>query len=340
MTSQSQEDAKAATRIDRPSKTMVRDADVCEGCRELTARVEQLEQALAIQQAANDPQTLSTTACYWICVGVHALAALLMYSSDELVQYGMMLSIGSMATLVVCQVLSTRPVHLRVLRSLLSICIVAAAAMLGMWFADMTEPSDVFPFLIIMFPPVFVSGWIIAKPFLWFAGWRIVPPGYSTQYARLQIRHLLFGTLMIAAYLAIGRSSSSVIEGWLGDELAITVAYLIIPTMVCTLVSCLLARTMLAAPAPMVAAYCLALAIGSVVVMTLAFAVVLTLISDMSINREALVGLSMYAVLLSVAVFASSSGTFAMMRIAKYRFYSNRLARESSAANPAAGAVS
>jgi hypothetical protein len=42
----------------------------------------------------------------------------------------------------------------------------------------------------------------------------------------------------------------------------------------------------------------------------------------MTVDWETMTGVSVYAILLSIGVIASSGGTFAMMRIANYRFHS------------------
>ena len=107
-------------------------AGSCQGCLELAVRVERLEAALATQRVV-DTTTLSTTACYWTCVGVHAVALFIMYAVEVLLQFGMMGTIGAIATLVAVQVISTRPIHIRTARTLLTTLIVSFAAFLGLF---------------------------------------------------------------------------------------------------------------------------------------------------------------------------------------------------------------
>jgi hypothetical protein len=128
--------------------------------------------------------------------------------------------------------------------------------------------------------------------------------------------------LLIAAYLAVGRTLATEIEGWLNDDVVVTIVYLIIPTMICTVISCLLARIVLSAPARRVVCRCFVVAMISVIFMEVCFAALAAAAGGMMVEWETLTGVSVYAILLSAGVIASSGGTFAMMRVANYRFHS------------------
>ena len=129
--------------------------------------------------------------------------------------------------------------------ALLSASLVSAAAIAGMWLGDIAAPSDVIPFILMLAPPVFASGWIVAKAFVWTRNWRIVPPGYSAKYPKLQIQQLMLGTLLCAAYLASSQLLVEDLESWFEEDLITTAVYLCVPSAVCAVISCLLARIMM-----------------------------------------------------------------------------------------------
>ena len=67
--------------------------DVCAGCVELVTRVDRLEHAIEeLLSVRSDPSigieetgsyvAFGTTACYWLCVGIHALLVFLCSSSE------------------------------------------------------------------------------------------------------------------------------------------------------------------------------------------------------------------------------------------------------------------
>lgn len=296
------------------------DLEMCEGCRELTLRVERLETLLQQQRKPQVAPVLGTTICYWLCVGVHAFFAFALSANEGLVTFGMMLFIGSVATLTVCQVLSTRTIHMRLGRTLLSVNIVGWSSLIGLWLGDVAEPLEALPFVFAFFPPAFASAWIVAKMFVWVRGWRIVPPHHSPEHPRLQIHHLLLCTLLVAAYLAISRTLFDDIKDWIDTDVMITLAYLCIPTVACTLVSCLLLRIVFAATAPRVVLGSILLVVGSTILMAVACFAIVLLAGEASADAEILVALLVYAIPLSFGVLLSSGGTFAMMRIANYRF--------------------
>lgn len=298
--------------------------EACAGCRELTARVERLEAALAARPLGTGPLTdstaLTTTACYWTCVGVHACVLFLMYAVEPLLQFGLMGTIGAVATLVAVQVLSTRPIHVRTARTLLTTLIVTFAAMLGLWVGQDAEFMEIMPFMLLMYPPVFASGWLVAKLFVWVGGWRVVPPGKSSEYPRLGILHLLLCTLVIALYLGLNRLLIQDISDWIGEDVAGTLAYICIPMALCTVVACVLARILLVESIPKAIVACALLGVGTTITMLAVCILIFALWGEFSFDAEIMLGLLIYSIPLTLGVFASAGGTFSLMRVAKYRF--------------------
>lgn len=324
MSSEPPQDLGELTRVDRPAESAHRLAGSCEGCRELTARIERLEQAFALSAASAGSYRMGTTRCYWICVGAHALSTMMLFCSEALIQLAMMMSIGAVGTLGVCQVLSTRPIHLRLPRTLLSTSVVATAAVLGMWVGDVAEPTDVLPGIVVLFPPAFAGVWLVAKLFVWIGGWRIVPPNHATEYPRLRIQHLLLCTMLAAAYLALGRTMSAEIEGWLNDDLNVMIVYLLVPTTICTIVSCLMARIVLSSPTAYIVSRALVLGFATIPLMAITFALALACLGGLDVDWQSLLGVMPYAIPLTIGACASSGWTFSMMRLADYRFRSHR----------------
>ncbi|MGI9472066.1 MAG: hypothetical protein ACR2NZ_11065 [Rubripirellula sp.] len=298
-------------------------SETCQGCRELTTRVERLEAALAEQQVVRsispDASALGTTACYWTCVGVHAAIIFLLYANEALLQFGLMGTIGAVATLVAVQVLSTRPVHIRTARTMLSAGIAVSAAFFGLWIGQDAEVADLMPFLLLMFPPVFASGWMVAKLFVWVGGWRVVPPGSSAQHPRLGIQHLLLCTFLFACYLGVNRLMIDDMDDLLGEDLVSTLIYLCVPMGFSTVVACVLARILLVESAARALWRCVLLGIGTTIGM-LAICVLLLALFEFSFDADIVLGLLLYSIPLTIGVFASAGGTFSMMRLANYSF--------------------
>lgn len=321
---QAQDRRGTIDRYDRPSR--VSDSERlshCDGCKELAERVERLEQLLADRGLDVTPHNLSTTECYWICIGMHAMGVCILCAAEPLVQFGMMMSLGAIATLVVTQVFSTRPIHQRILRTLLSVSLVVGAAMMGLWMGDVAAPSDVFPYALMLFPPVFASGWIVAKLLVWTRGWRIVPPGYSTSYPKLGILHLMLCTMMCAVYLAANRMMVDDLESWFGEDFITTIIYLCVPAAACTAISCCLARILLERSSASAWLRCLALAVASVACMSVLVLGLFATAGVFTVSGEIVLALMLYVLPLIGGVFVSSGSTFALMRIANYRFARN-----------------
>ncbi|MFK8112678.1 MAG: hypothetical protein AB8B91_10760 [Rubripirellula sp.] len=295
----------------------------CEGCRELAARVERLEHALRLSQQEAEPplNPLGTRSCYWICVLAHALFASALFTTSEFVVYGLMLSAGAVATMTVCQVFSTRPVHVRSLRSALSIGIVSSAVVWTMWIADVAEPFDILPLLFACYPPIFVSSWLVAKVFVWSRGWKIDPPGQSAKYPQLRIQHLMVCTLLVAAYLGIARMFFSTSLAWDGGEFLGMVLYGCVPTIISTTLSCLLARIILGRSGKG-RKLGLAILIGGLALLMLCLIPMISLFFGEGWNWAMITSLSLTMLPLLVGVVISSGGTFAMMRFANYQLKS------------------
>lgn len=297
---------------------------MCPGCRELTLRVEQLERKLEHLTRLEASDQIGTTACYWSCVGGHALIAWLMFSSEPFVQIAFMLCVGAVSTLTVCHVFSTRPIHLRVLRTFLSVSVVAVAAFIGMWMGELASPADLFPYLAVYLPPILAAAWFVAKLFVWIGRWRIIPPGHSSRYPRLQIQHLLLGTLLFAAYLAARQWLEVDFRDLFDNGLLSTVIALLVPLFLSVTVSSLLARTILTVPNRRLGlTICILACCTAITAVLMCMAFVLTYYDDdQGMDLSLVVGLMSYLAPMCVGVFFSSGGTFAMMRLAGYRFVS------------------
>jgi hypothetical protein len=189
---------------------------------------------------------------------------------------------------------------------------------------DVANPSEIAPFLLIYFPPIFAGGWLVAKLFVWIRGWKIVPPRYSSQYPRLQIQHLLLCTFFFAAYLAVGQLLEIDAADWIDIGMFATLFYLGIPLIVCVSVSSLLAKIVLSVPSERVVFRVLLLAFFSTLLLALVCLAVVPLLTDFTMDWETTLGLFVYIAPMGVGVFASSGGTFAMMRLAGYQFASGK----------------
>ena len=106
--------------------------------------------------------------------------------------------------------------------------------------------------------------------------------------------------------------------------LSATLFYLGIPLIVGVSVSSLLARIVLSRPSERVVVRVLWLAFLSTLFLALICLAIVPLLTGSTMNWEAMFGLFVYMAPLGVGVFASSGGTFAMMRLAGYRFASEK----------------
>jgi hypothetical protein len=290
---------------------------VCAGCYELTERVERLEQKLAAHSEEVSLPTLDTTRCYWICIAVHALVMFCLFSNEDAVSFGGLALCGATGTLMVCHVFSTHAIHAKILRSLLSISVVAVASILAMGMADMSDPEELLALIWVFSPFLFTSGWLVAKVVVWSRGWRIVPPNHASEFPKLHISHLLLCTFLVAAYLAIGRVLIGDNEDLLGAEMAISALYIALPTSVCTFFACALARIIMGPDRHNLYKRVTLLAIAAFLTSGAAYTL-LAIFSGES-DPEVFMLLAILSLQTTVGVFASSCFTFLMLRIAKYR---------------------
>jgi hypothetical protein len=305
------------------------ESTTCEGCQALTARVEQLEEVVAQRllergsASSFQVEPLNTTACYWICVVSHAVVVFLTSVNMMFAPFAFPVILAPFATLSICHVLSTRPVHLRVLRTLLSASVVASISLAGLSYADAGEPLELLPFLLFYGTPTFLSGWFVAKLFVWISGWRFFAPGHSETMPKLQIRHLLACTLGIAVMLGIGKSLQIDLTSDVGLDSLPTLFFACLPVMLCTATGCFMLRTILTQSGGRMILELFAIAL--VTTATAFLGTTFTFVLFGQADFESILGLSVYGVPLLLGIGLSAGGTFAMLRAAGYRFTSTKL---------------
>lgn len=297
--------------------------EMCDGCRELTSRVDRLEAALAARENSNDGG-LTTTVCYWACVAPHGFAAFMMLGSEVLVPFGLIVSLASLPTLAVVQVFSARPLHQRLLRNFLAASVVALCGIAGLWIADVATPGEVIPFMLLLSPPAFFSGWFVAKVIAWNRGWLIVAPGQSVDRPRLHVRHLLLCTSLVAVYLAAARLVLSDSTIWMGSDVLTVALIIALTTMGCTVVASLMARILLAHSRTSLVLKLTALIVAATIGTSGIVMLIVLFLSQFTLDWEILFTSAIYSLPMTAWVIASTGWTFTMMRIADYRIYSPR----------------
>ena len=313
-------DKAARTPSDSASSERRPLGDVCGGCRELEERVERLERHLLEKVAEVSTPALSTTGCYWICVSVHAFVTFSLCSNELGIQFGMLVIAGAVGTLAVCHVFSTRPIHVRIMRSLLSMAIVGGSALVAVSQGNLSTASDLLPAVQIYLPLLAGSAWFVAKLFVWTRGWMLVPPNGASEFPKLRIWHLFLATLVAAVYLAIGRVLIDDTDVFLGGEMMLLVLYITFPTAVCTVFACVLARIILQPPNPKKVLQATLLGTSAFALAALGWGVLILISGDADSIVELSLMVAFYAPLAALGVFASPGFTFLMLRTAKYRF--------------------
>jgi hypothetical protein len=289
----------------------------------LTERVEKLERLIAGRnELLKDPAPMiGTKGAYWFCVGGHAFLTFLFASSEALLMFGVIFWLGSIATLAVCHVLPVRPMHLRVLRTGLSVLIVYSAGLCGLWFGEITDLQSVMGPTAFVFPIVFVVTCLVAKSFVWIRGWRILAPGQPDEMIKLKISHLMGFTLLFATYLAFARLylTEEFVEA---NEIFSGTITVLVPVVCCTLFSCFLARQVLLRRNPhRFRDFGILFGLGSLVI----FGVIAVFSMVGESGMETVLGVTAgYVLPCLFGVLASSGLTFAVMRSAGYRFASGR----------------
>lgn len=308
------------TRTDR-SALGTTGENICAGCRSLTLRVEQLENRLAtLTSDSVAAPHLGTTACYWICIGVHAFAVFAAMGTPLGVTFGGIAILSAFGTWSVCHVLATRGFTEKILRSCLSASIVTAAALVPLVLIIELDYEDFFPMLLLGLPACMLSGWIICKLFVWVRGWRIVPPGYQSEYPRLQIRNLLVVTLMVAGYLALIRLSVDELSDLVDDELLMMTVYAVIPTSLSTLFACFWARILLTSRTGKIARNLVLMLLVTPLVLGLFYLGLIASIQGFSsIDLESMLTIPVYAMLATILLGTSPVFSFVMLRSAGYR---------------------
>ncbi len=316
---ESADSVRAISRRDFPTADQSAETS-CAGCRQLTARVERLEQQLLSSQSDRTAvPRLATTSCYWICIVVHAVCIFLLYSSPYLIQLGMVAMIGALATVTVCHAFSTLAIPGKILRTLLSCSIVIASALIAMSLQEILDVSEFMPFVLVYTPFFFASGWFVAKLFVWVRGWKIVPPGRETAAPKLQIWHLLTCTSFAALYLAVTRF---MVDDWtdlVAPESISVMLYVDLSVMIAALLSCLLARIILSHRGERMGRNLVLFAVAVFGLSVTAYGVVAVLSGLDFTDADTILGLTVYFVLAVLGLLASSTFTFVMLRLAKYR---------------------
>lgn len=297
------------------------EADFCSGCRALELRVEKLEAMLAAAQVQPVDSQLGTTACYWICVGVHALFAFLGCANEMFVTLAWTAFLPFIATLAVCHVLTTRSILHRFGRTVLSCTIIVSVSLLALQLGEIAEPSDILPFLLMVLPPAITASWLTGKLFVWVAGWRIVPPGKLSTLIKLQIRHLMICTLVVAGLLAVGRATLGP-EDWDSDYLMMAV-FAVVPCMFCTVITSVLARSIMTKSKGQLALSLTLISLTSLIAVVL-LTMLLTILAG-EFDSESMILTSLYSLPMIISMMLSSLGTFTLMKSAGYTFTSNKL---------------
>lgn len=291
---------------------------VCDGCRDLTLRVERLEQHLAALPIGN-PHKLTTNACYWICVAVHAVLTFMLMSSALMVQVGLVMLLGAIGTATSTHVLSSRPTYKKLPRTMAAFAIVTGSGLLSISMADLVDVTEFVSTLMIYLPVLLGCSWFVAKLFVWTRGWRIVPPGEPDVSAKLQIRQLLFCTLLIAIYLGSVRYFFfEELAEVSASELALSLVYFVVPVSASTLFACLISRILLSPSGHLVRNLCL---LGSFLLLltALVYGIFFAINGGESLGSETVVALMTYGMVALTGILASPAFTYTMMRWANYR---------------------
>ncbi len=293
----------------------------CDGCRQLAQRVERLEKQIReIQDRGVISANLGTTSCYWICMGVHVFGTFCLFSNMFLIQLGIVSLVGACGTAAVCHVFSTRSIPEKTLRTLLSCGIVASAAVLALAMQDSLDIAEFFPALLLYLLPMLVSGWFVAKVFVWTRSWRLVPPGYPDDYPKLQIRHLMACTLFVAIYLGVARWAIDDVSELLGDDVVLVFAYIAVPMVLATLFSSILARILLSRKSTKIVRNLCLFSAAMVLLVVVGYCAVYVWFGGESVDMDELVLIVVYMFIGLLGLFASPVFTFAMLRAAGYRW--------------------
>ncbi len=301
-------------------------SSVCQSCAELTARVEQLERQLELQLAgqrddlANESK-MTPTKCGWVCIMVHAFVAFCMFTSIYAMQLGILFLAGSFGTVIASQVFSTRSIPVRLLRTVFSVGIVVAAVMAALGFQDVDQVSGIVPLVLVVLPFIAAAGAFVAYCFVWTRGWKLVPPGSPNLSSKLQIRHLLACTLLVAIYLSALRFWADEISDAAVDEDTLAIMfYWAIPVVICTLGSSVLARIILSHRHQRLGKRLGIFLGGAFGLIALLTAALFAVSGEALGSNTMMVGVLIYSNVITFFVFLSPLFTFLMMRSAKYRF--------------------
>lgn len=297
----------------------------CTGCEELELRVARLERASATS-SLGDETKLGTTMCYWVCVGAHGMFAFFASCVPQFIAYCLPISIASLATLSICHVVSTRPVGHRSLRTILSVAVVMLPMLAGFYLSQGIDVTDLFSILFFFAPPAIACCWLIAKLFVWIAGWRIVAPSGSVNHPKLLIRHILVTTLLMAGVFAISRGFEIDPESVAGNDILMLVVYACLPAAFCTCIGCFLARNIFTKSGNQLVVSLIVLSVISTVVLVGLIAAILGVVGEL--ETESFLYLAFYGLLTVAGIGLSTGGTFVMMRLAGYEFKSNKLLKE------------
>ncbi len=295
----------------------------CVGCRALTERVEKLERQLAELESKEIVvrASLSPAAHYWICLAAHALTVFGVCASSMFYAYATIVFLGAIGTAAVAHVFSTRSVAEKTMRTLFSSSVVAGSGLLALGMNEEAGLDGFLPALLLYVPPIVVASWFVAKLFVWVRAWRLVPPGYPSEAPKLQIRHLMISTLMIAIYLGAVRYAVGDQEEYWSIEVFAMLAYVALPVGFVTLFSCVLARIMLTARRRHIVRNAILFAFSTVIAAFFSYAGLLVIMGEgLSMDADEMVGLAIYAIVGLAAIFISPVFTFALMRSAGYRF--------------------
>jgi hypothetical protein len=226
---------------------------------------------------------------------------------------------GAIGTLAVVHVLSTRPIHLKILRTILSTGIVVAGAFAGMALAGFDSSDETLAAVCLCFPFLFGSAWLATKMFVWTRGWRLIAPNGPSELPKLRIWHLLFFTFIVAVYLAVSRWLITDADEVLGVEALSMLTFITIPTAVFTAFSCALARVMLRPKNPRKFRHAVLFTTSALVASACTWTLALLLLGGGGSLAEFALGLLLYMPLTTIGILASPCFTFLMLRLANYR---------------------
>jgi hypothetical protein len=295
----------------------------CEGCRERTARIEQLERRIEeLEDGSVSQPNFAATRCYWICLATHAVITLGLFLNPYTIQIGIVTTIGFLGTLSACHGLSTRSLPARLWRTVVALTVVIGSAMIATSMQGGIDVSEMALMILFYLVPMLLTGWFVAKIFVWTRGWRLVPPGGTSESAKLQIRHLMIWTFVVAVLLTAGRlavgDQTEVFEG----DVLVAVLWAAVPAVVSTLIGCVLARILLSRSNRKLVRKLFAFAAVSLVLVVGTYFAVLGAMGEISadgVDLQSFVIISLYVVFAVFGLMASPVFTFVMMRTANYR---------------------